>query len=83
MTSDLGDLLEEKSTWDLDLLHRDNEILLQELDELDNDDSMRRFCTGFECLIIRLFRLRLSNKQVQVVMEEMMMEMKLKITRCH
>ena len=74
----LEGLMKENSS-----LHEDNEMLLRELDELDredakyNPDTQGRFCTGFKCLIIRLFRLRLSNKQVQVVIEEMMSEMKI------
>lgn len=74
----LEGLMKENSS-----LHEDNEMLLRELDELDredakyNPDAQGRFCTGFKCLIIRLFRLRLSNKQVQVVIEEMMAEMKI------
>ena len=64
-------------------LRRDNERLLLELDDLDQRDSKYmadgrgRFCTGFKRLILRLFRLRLSNKQVQEVIEEMMIEMKI------
>ena len=66
-----------------DALRRDNERLLLELDQLDQHDDKYvadgrgRFCTEFKRLILRLFRLRLSNKQVQEVIEEMMIEMKI------
>ena len=66
----LEGLMKENSS-----LREDNEMLLRELDEVDredskcNADSQGRFCTGFKCLVVRLFRLRLSNKQVQVVIE--------------
>ena len=73
----LEELMKENSS-----LHEDNAMLLRELDEQDREDStynadaQGRFRTGFKCLVIRLFRLRLSNKQVQEVIEEMMREMK-------
>ena len=63
-------------------LRRDNDRLLLELDELDQRDSKcvadgrGRFCTGFKQLTLRLFRLRLSNKQAQEVIEETIHEMK-------